>query len=519
MLPLAVIIGIRANAAEADRARNLRLCLETLRAQDLPAADFEIILVEQDHAPCTVPQIAALADHYQFAYNAGPYNRGWAFNIGAMLAQGKAEYLLFLDADVMLRPHSLREMLDLLRGGFAAVRPFREAMFLDFESMSRLTARWPDIPSESELEGTLFVNPMGLCIAVKAGLYDRMGGHDERFRGWGWEDREFWERLEQHVEIGRLPDRIFHLHHEHSQVKEVWAAANQSLFFESLESRRIVSEGSSKGDIDKYRSAGGDGTFVEGVADLAARFGKRARVLAHRRNGARQAEVEGYCRWFSCSLAAGPGVYTDATVFLEKDVSPANAASFHGPRVSIVMPTYYRLHTLLNAVDSLRAQTYANWELILVDNAGDCNYYFADQRICVIADACKRGAAYARNRGIGHATGDVVCFFDDDDVMYPLYLERMVCTLLKHPDAEMVRCGMRKPDGWDNFTYATPVCCLRRKFATATWIPEHGQDQTYFKTIARNHGWTVENGKIVVLGEVLCAATFDLRGGLRRGDL
>jgi glycosyltransferase involved in cell wall biosynthesis len=519
MLPLAVIIGIRANAAEADRARNLKLCLQALKAQDLSSTDFTTILVEQDHAPSIVPEITELADRYQFAYNAGPYNRGWAFNIGAKLVRGQAEYLLFLDADAMLPHHSLRRMLDLLRGGFSAVRPFREARFLDRESMARLVAAWPSLPEESELKGVDFVNPMGLCIAVEAGLYHRIGGHDERFWGWGWEDREFWERLEQHVEVGRLPDRIFHLHHEHSQVKEVWAAANQSLFFESLESKRMVSEEASKGDPEKYRQPNSTGAYVEGVEALAARFGKRARVLAHRRNGQPAAAVEGADLWFRCSIAEGPGIYTNVSVFLPRDAIHPSAGGCEGPLVSIVMPTYYRLHILLNAVDSVFAQTYPNWELILVDNAGDGNYYFADRRIRVIAAAEKRGAAYARNCGVKQAAGDFVCFFDDDDVMYPLYLERLVSTFLKHPDAEMVRCGMRKPDGWDNFTYATPECCLRGRYATPTWIPEHGQDQTYFKTIARNNDWSVENGKIVVLGEVLCAAGFDLRGGLRRGDL
>jgi glycosyltransferase involved in cell wall biosynthesis len=519
MLPLAVIIGIRANAAEADRARNLKLCLQTLKAQDLPSTNFTTILIEQDRAPSIVPEITGLADRYQFAYNAGPYNRGWGFNIGAKLVRGQAEYLLLLDADVMLPHHSLQRMLELLRGGFSAVRPYREARFLDRESMARLVAAWPRLPDESELKGVDFVNPMGLCIAVEAGLYDRIGGHDERFWGWGWEDREFWERLEQHVEVGRLSDRIFHLHHEQSQIKEVWAATNRSLFFESLESRRMVSEEASKGDPGKYRQANGTGAYVVGVEDLADRFGIRARVLAHQRNGKRDAAVEGSDLWFSCSIAEGPGIYTDASVFLERDAIPPSAGGCEGPLVSIVMPTYYRLHTLLNAVDSVRAQTYPNWELILVDNAGDCNYYFADRRIRVIADAEKRGAAYARNCGVKRAAGDFVCFFDDDDVMYRLYLERLVSTFLRHPDAEMVRCGMRKPDGWDNFTYATPECCLRRRYATPTWIPEHGQDQTYFKTIARNNDWSVENGKIVVLGEVLCSAGFDLRGGLRRGDL
>ncbi|MGA2600866.1 MAG: glycosyltransferase [Bryobacteraceae bacterium] len=498
MRPLAVIVGIRANAAESDRARNLKLCLETLRAQDLSSEDFEIILVEQDHAPQVRPEISALANRYQFAYNAGPYNRGWAFNIGAKLIPGAAEYLLLLDADVLLRRDSLRRVLELLRAGHRAVRPYREALFLDRESTERVVAAWPELPAHSDLGGTAFVNPMGLSIAVEAGLYERMGGHDERFWGWGWEDREFWERLEHHTEVARLPDRILHLHHEHSQIKEVWAATNQSLFFESLESRRKISEEPSKGDPEKYPK--------ESIDDLVRRFGDMARTVP----------TDGYELWFSCLIPKGPGEYSDAKIFLK----PESLLSISdAPIISIVMPTYYRLHTLLNAVDSIRTQTYPHWELILVDNAGDCNYYFADKRIHVFVDAQRRGAAYARNSGVKHATGEFVCFFDDDDVMFPKYLERLVATFQNHPEAGMIRCGMRKPDGWDNFTYATPECCLRRAYATPTWIPEHGQDQTYFKTIAQNNDWSVENGKIVVLGEVLCAAGFDPRGGLRRGDL
>src|ERR1700733_6018828 len=120
MLPLAVIVGIRANQAELDRQRNLRLCLETLKRQDLPSGAFQTILIEQDHAPQVSPEITELADRYQFAYNAGPYNRGWAFNIGAKLVRGAPEYLLFLDADVLLPRDSLGRLLELLRGGCAA---------------------------------------------------------------------------------------------------------------------------------------------------------------------------------------------------------------------------------------------------------------------------------------------------------------------------------------------------------------------------------------------------------------
>jgi glycosyltransferase involved in cell wall biosynthesis len=510
MLPLAVIIGIRANRAELDRQRNLRLCIERLREQDLASTEFQIILIEQDHAPQLPRGMIEQADGYQFAYNAGPYNRGWAFNIGAKLVRGAADYLLFLDADVLLQCNCLRRLLELLRGGYAAVRPFNEVTYLDRESTERLAGNWPLRTEATDVNGRSFVNPMGLSIAVEAGLYDRMGGYDERFRGWGWEDREFWERLEHNTEIARMADRILHLHHEHSQVKEVWAAGNQALFFESLESRRTVAEQDSKGDVEKYQKEHGN--------DLAAQF-PNARIRMGDRDGAETFQPNGHPCWFSCSIATGPGTYADMAVFMDCEPFLPEIGKPARPLVSVVMPTYYRLHTLLKAVDSLRSQTYSHWELILVDNAGDGNYYFADPRIRVFADAAQRGAAYARNSGLRRVAGDFVCFFDDDDIMYPRYLEQLVSTFIAHPEAGMVRCGIRKADGWDNFSYATPACSLRSEYATPTWIAEHGQDQTYFKTIAQQHGWSVENGRIIVLGEVLCSVGFDMRGGLRRGDL
>ncbi len=48
---------------------------------------------------------------------------------------------------------------------------------------------------------------------MDAGLYLELGGHDERFRGWGEEDVEFWYRLSASTPIVRLPRRELHLHH------------------------------------------------------------------------------------------------------------------------------------------------------------------------------------------------------------------------------------------------------------------------------------------------------------------
>src|SRR5690349_3218211 len=109
---ISVIVGIRANHAELERARNVRACLEHLRMQSLPASEFEIVLIEQDYAPQLAHDITRLANRYEFAWNAGPYNRGWAFNIGAKIAA--APYLFLLDADILLGRDLLRRTLDLL---------------------------------------------------------------------------------------------------------------------------------------------------------------------------------------------------------------------------------------------------------------------------------------------------------------------------------------------------------------------------------------------------------------------
>jgi hypothetical protein len=190
-----------------------------------------------------------------------------------------------------------------------------------------------------------------------------------------------------------------------------------------------------------------------------------------------------------------------------------------GPKVSIVMATYRRAHSLFHTIDTLRAQTHPNWELILVDNAGDGGYEFGDARIRVLCRMARASAAYARNEGIRHATGDLLCFFDDDDDMLPEYLERFVQAFAANPGAKMVRCGMYVGPALTNFSYATPECCLRREFATPTWTNEASHDQLYFARIAKSNGWSENNGAIVAIREPLCRANANPRGGLRSGGL
>ena len=92
-------------------------------------------------------------------------------------------------------------------------------------------------------------------------------------------------------------------------------------------------------------------------------------------------------------------------------------------------------------------------------------------------------------------------------------------------DNEYERCGTAnvfcaaEPKAGRHFTFATPECCLRREFATATWGDDFSHDQLYFGSIVHTHRWSEENGDIVTIHEPLCRANADPVGGLRSGRL
>jgi glycosyltransferase involved in cell wall biosynthesis len=187
--------------------------------------------------------------------------------------------------------------------------------------------------------------------------------------------------------------------------------------------------------------------------------------------------------------------------------------------VSIIMPTYRRAHTIHRTVGQIVAQTYPYWELIVVNNSRSGDYVFADPRIRVYRHAAHASASYARNQGLAYATGELVVFFDDDDDMFPTYLERLVGAFKEHPEAKLVHCGMVRGDGQTNFAPATPVCCLRRELATPTWQEVHRHDIRYYGDIIETNGLSEETGDIVLVPELLVRARSDPKGGLRSGRL
>lgn len=112
------------------------------------------------------------------------------------------------------------------------------------------------------------------------------------------------------------------------------------------------------------------------------------------------------------------------------------------PLVSVVLPTYGRSERhLREAVDSVRAQTYDNVELLVVDDSpGELSASLAagDLALTRLTGRDHRGAGDARNTGIWRADGRYLAFLDDDDTWHPEKLTRQVARLEESPEVGVV---------------------------------------------------------------------------------
>ena len=124
------------------------------------------------------------------------------------------------------------------------------------------------------------------------------------------------------------------------------------------------------------------------------------------------------------------------------------------PFVSVILPTYNCASYLPPAIESVLAQSYADFELLVVDDGSTddtgkvLERYTADGRVRFVHHAENTGPSATRNRGIRLSTGDLLAFLDADDVWAPGKLEAQV-TALASDEADVCGVGCRwlRPGG------------------------------------------------------------------------
>ena len=124
------------------------------------------------------------------------------------------------------------------------------------------------------------------------------------------------------------------------------------------------------------------------------------------------------------------------------------------PAVSVIIPVYNRTKELRQALKSIARQTFASYEVIIVDDGSTDNIEhellsLQMPRLRLLRHNKNRGAAAARNTGIAAANGRWIAFLDSDDTWEPSKLARQVEHLTKHAQFKACATGFRlhRPNG------------------------------------------------------------------------
>lgn len=112
-----------------------------------------------------------------------------------------------------------------------------------------------------------------------------------------------------------------------------------------------------------------------------------------------------------------------------------------GPSLSVVLATRDRPQLLARAIQSVIEQRYERWQLIVVDDGTnpDTRAVVAaveDERVTLAKGPC-RGVSAARNVGLEQASGEIVCYLDDDNVMHPAWLQAVAHVFSTRVDVDV----------------------------------------------------------------------------------
>jgi glycosyltransferase involved in cell wall biosynthesis len=125
----------------------------------------------------------------------------------------------------------------------------------------------------------------------------------------------------------------------------------------------------------------------------------------------------------------------------------------NGPTVSVILPAYNAEATIVEAIESVRAQTYTDYELIAVDDGSTdrtgaiLDGLAASWPAMRVLHQSNRGLAAARNAAVAQMRGQYIALLDADDVWLPEKLRRCMDFLAEHPERSIVYTPMDPFEG------------------------------------------------------------------------
>jgi glycosyltransferase involved in cell wall biosynthesis len=172
------------------------------------------------------------------------------------------------------------------------------------------------------------------------------------------------------------------------------------------------------------------------------------------------------------------------------------------PLFSIVIPTYNRPDFLRQALDSVQAQSFRDYEAVVVDDGSSEDVasvaLAAGEQVRLVKRLQNGGLAGARNDGIAAAKGEYIAFLDSDDLWVPWTLQIYAQAIegLQHPSIVAAAPGVPFRDPAELAIVAGPVCW--RGFT----------DYFTYTEVQRDCGWILPSGLVVSAAELRRVGAF-----------
>lgn len=387
-------------------------CLDSVREQN--TSDYECLIVDDASADGTREVIQKyLASHPEFTqakYLPTPYNLklSQARNYGFKHSNGR--YIMSLDGDDKLVPNSLSLLSSALDNdkaihiayGHIELISEKELTPNGYEQLEKRTRReeWP-YPAFDWYAQMAHLNQLPYCSMMRREVYENVGGY--RKRDWRAEDASFW--------------------------------------------CRATSFG--------FRAA----KVTQGTV-LYYRIRHNSKGMTERKEGHTDGD---WTAWLPCRVGASNG--KSGINAMTKGIKPRNslvpigaqgkplqycwpAWSYHDPVISVIIPVGpNHREIVIDALDSVQAQTFPFWEIVLVNDSGSpLDYVPAHVRVI---ETNRKGVANARNQGIIASKSPLIIFLDADDILSFTALEDMAREFIKYDATRYIYSDwfMVKSDG------------------------------------------------------------------------
>lgn len=170
------------------------------------------------------------------------------------------------------------------------------------------------------------------------------------------------------------------------------------------------------------------------------------------------------------------------------------------PYFSVVVPLFNKEAFILRAIDSIRSQSFTNFEVLVVDDGSTDNgpalvEEFCDKRLRLIRQK-NSGVSSARNLGVLNTSAPYIAFLDADDIWLPNFLENINQLIVKFPDAGIYATSFYFSNG------------LKRRE-----VRYYGLDSQSKYQLINNYFESVYKGELLVCSSAVCIPRFIFNSG------